>query len=193
MAVTESGLEAFAFSARRVEKPWGYELIWAHSEHYLREAPVHPCGRAAEPPVPQPEGRDDLRPPGPDRDRAWRRRRSGDRGGRCGVPDSAAERCIAGARSRTRSCSRRRRPSSTTSCGSKTATAAPARDTRFTDQAYLKDEQYRDDVEPARAHRASPPLLDQSRTMASLGLRPARPSRRGAQILEVGCGPGGCG
>ena len=34
MAVTRDGLEAFAFSARRVEKPWGYELIWAHSEHY---------------------------------------------------------------------------------------------------------------------------------------------------------------
>src|SRR5262249_61169363 len=33
-AVTKEGLEAFAFSARRVEKPWGYELIWAHSEHY---------------------------------------------------------------------------------------------------------------------------------------------------------------
>jgi mannose-6-phosphate isomerase len=31
--VTE--LEAFAFEPRRVEKPWGYELIWAHSEHYV--------------------------------------------------------------------------------------------------------------------------------------------------------------
>jgi quercetin dioxygenase-like cupin family protein len=26
------GLEAFAFEPRRVEKPWGYELIWAHAE-----------------------------------------------------------------------------------------------------------------------------------------------------------------
>ena len=34
MTVTREGLEAFAFNARRVEKPWGYELIWAHSEHY---------------------------------------------------------------------------------------------------------------------------------------------------------------
>ena len=34
MALTREGLEAFAFSARRVEKPWGYELVWAHSEHY---------------------------------------------------------------------------------------------------------------------------------------------------------------
>jgi mannose-6-phosphate isomerase len=34
VAITREGLEAFAFNARRVEKPWGYELIWAHSEHY---------------------------------------------------------------------------------------------------------------------------------------------------------------
>jgi len=34
MALTQEGLEAFAFRAKRVEKPWGYELIWAHSEHY---------------------------------------------------------------------------------------------------------------------------------------------------------------
>jgi quercetin dioxygenase-like cupin family protein len=26
------GLEAFAFEPRRVEKPWGYELIWALAE-----------------------------------------------------------------------------------------------------------------------------------------------------------------
>ena len=32
--ITREGLEAFAFNARRVEKPWGYELVWAHSEHY---------------------------------------------------------------------------------------------------------------------------------------------------------------
>jgi mannose-6-phosphate isomerase-like protein (cupin superfamily) len=30
-----SGVEAFAFEPRRVEKPWGYELIWAHTEHYV--------------------------------------------------------------------------------------------------------------------------------------------------------------
>ncbi len=27
-------LEAHSFPRRRVEKPWGYELIWALSEHY---------------------------------------------------------------------------------------------------------------------------------------------------------------
>jgi mannose-6-phosphate isomerase-like protein (cupin superfamily) len=28
------GLEAFAFEPRKVEKPWGYELIWAQAELY---------------------------------------------------------------------------------------------------------------------------------------------------------------
>ena len=28
-------LDAWAFEPRRVEKPWGYELIWAHSDHYV--------------------------------------------------------------------------------------------------------------------------------------------------------------
>jgi mannose-6-phosphate isomerase len=28
------GTEQFAFQPERVEKPWGYELIWAVSEHY---------------------------------------------------------------------------------------------------------------------------------------------------------------
>ena len=29
------GLDAFAFPPRRVEKPWGWELIWAESEDYV--------------------------------------------------------------------------------------------------------------------------------------------------------------
>ena len=28
------GTEQFAFEPERVEKPWGYELIWARTEHY---------------------------------------------------------------------------------------------------------------------------------------------------------------
>ena len=28
------GLDRWAFDARRVEKPWGWELIWAHCESY---------------------------------------------------------------------------------------------------------------------------------------------------------------
>ncbi len=29
------GLDAWAFEPRRVEKPWGYELIWAHADTYV--------------------------------------------------------------------------------------------------------------------------------------------------------------
>jgi mannose-6-phosphate isomerase-like protein (cupin superfamily) len=29
------GLDAWAFDPRRVDKPWGYELIWAHSGAYV--------------------------------------------------------------------------------------------------------------------------------------------------------------
>jgi mannose-6-phosphate isomerase len=29
------GLDAWAFEGRRVDKPWGYELIWAHTGRYV--------------------------------------------------------------------------------------------------------------------------------------------------------------
>jgi mannose-6-phosphate isomerase len=29
------GLDSWAFRARRVEKPWGWELIWAEAEEYV--------------------------------------------------------------------------------------------------------------------------------------------------------------
>ncbi len=29
------GLDPWAFESRRVEKPWGYELVWAQSEQYV--------------------------------------------------------------------------------------------------------------------------------------------------------------
>jgi mannose-6-phosphate isomerase len=29
------GLDRWAFEPRRVEKPWGWELIWAHAEDYV--------------------------------------------------------------------------------------------------------------------------------------------------------------
>ena len=28
-------VDAWAFESRRVEKPWGYELIWAHTDDYV--------------------------------------------------------------------------------------------------------------------------------------------------------------
>lgn len=30
-----SGLEPFAFEPERIEKPWGWELLWAHAETYV--------------------------------------------------------------------------------------------------------------------------------------------------------------
>ena len=30
-----AGLDRFAFATRRVDKPWGHELIWAESEQYV--------------------------------------------------------------------------------------------------------------------------------------------------------------
>jgi mannose-6-phosphate isomerase len=32
------GLDAWAFEPRRVDKPWGHELIWAETEHYVGKA-----------------------------------------------------------------------------------------------------------------------------------------------------------
>jgi mannose-6-phosphate isomerase len=29
------GLDAWAFEARHVDKPWGWELIWAHADEYV--------------------------------------------------------------------------------------------------------------------------------------------------------------
>jgi mannose-6-phosphate isomerase len=29
------GLDAWAIEPRKVEKPWGYELIWAETDHYV--------------------------------------------------------------------------------------------------------------------------------------------------------------
>ena len=29
------GLDRWSFDARRIEKPWGYELIWAHTDVYV--------------------------------------------------------------------------------------------------------------------------------------------------------------
>jgi mannose-6-phosphate isomerase len=29
------GLDPWAFEPRKVEKPWGYELIWAETDHYV--------------------------------------------------------------------------------------------------------------------------------------------------------------
>ena len=33
--MSEGGRDAYGFSPRRVEKPWGWELIWAEAEQYV--------------------------------------------------------------------------------------------------------------------------------------------------------------
>ena len=35
MSESENTTQAGDDAARRVEKPWGFELIWAHTEHYV--------------------------------------------------------------------------------------------------------------------------------------------------------------
>ena len=30
-----TGLDRYAFETERIEKPWGYELIWAHGDEYV--------------------------------------------------------------------------------------------------------------------------------------------------------------
>ena len=121
------GLEAFAFEPRRVEKPWGYELIWAHAEdlyvgkilfvkagcalslqfHNLKDETWYFLSGRAE--VEIGEAGDAT----PNKEVVGARRR---------LPHRARGRSTGSPRSRTRRSSRRRRPTWTTSSGSKTST-----------------------------------------------------------------------
>ena len=56
------GLDRWAFEPRRVEKPWGWELIWADTELYVGKILWVRAGLLAQPPVPQREGRELVRP-----------------------------------------------------------------------------------------------------------------------------------
>jgi mannose-6-phosphate isomerase len=40
------GLDAWAFDKRRVEKPWGYELVWAHTDLYVGKVLVVNAGES---------------------------------------------------------------------------------------------------------------------------------------------------
>jgi mannose-6-phosphate isomerase-like protein (cupin superfamily) len=40
------GLDKWAFQPRRVEKPWGWELIWAHAEAYVGKVLFVKAGHA---------------------------------------------------------------------------------------------------------------------------------------------------
>ena len=39
-------MSAYRFETRRVEKPWGYELIWAETEHYVGKVLFVRAGQA---------------------------------------------------------------------------------------------------------------------------------------------------
>src|SRR5262249_38702667 len=138
--------------------------------------------------VPRGEGRDDLHPPGEDRDRARRRRgAAGRRGGRRvphpsrgGAPPARA-RGLRRARSVDARAGRRR-------AERRPPQARRSLSSRFTESTWLKEEQYRDasnlrarielhrrfDTNPEPWHRWVFDRLD----------FPAE-----ADILEVGCGP----
>ena len=153
----------------------------------LRQAPVHPRRRAAEPPVPQPEGRDDLRPRGQDRDRARRGCRAADRGGGLCIPHPARDDPpVAGARGRARARgldARARR---------RGAVGRPLRPRRHVSSSPIPptsaEQQYRDDSNL----RARIDLHERFTTATEpwhrwvfdrIDLPPE------ARILEIGCGP----
>ena len=54
-----------SFTPSRVDKPWGYELIWALSGGVRRQGAVRPRGTGAQPPVPRAQGRVVARPERP--------------------------------------------------------------------------------------------------------------------------------
>ena len=122
-------LDRFAVPVERVEKPWGYELVYASSERYLgkvlfirageqlslqfhrrKDETIYVHSGRIELEVGEPGRTPDVEVVGPGR--AFR------------FSPGVVHRWR---RSRTRSCSRSRRPSSTTSCASRTGTGARTR------------------------------------------------------------------
>ena len=123
-------LDAWAFETRRVDKPWGYELIWALTDIY--------CGKVLFVKAGQSLSLQFHR----EKDESWLIQSGrakielgavgeaaleggGRRPGRR-VPLRARAPSTGSPRSRTRRSSRSRRRTSTTSCASRTATAAKA-------------------------------------------------------------------
>ena len=122
-------LDEFAFQPRRVEKPWGYELIWAHSERYVGKELFVREGQALslqfhevkDETIYVQQGRIEFQIGPRDGELASEVVGPGARSGSFPAPSTGC------ARSRTRSCSRCRRPTSTTSSGWRTATAGRGR------------------------------------------------------------------
>ena len=55
------GLDPWAFEPRRVEKPWGWELIWAETERYVGKILFVPRGQSLSLQFHQREGRELVR------------------------------------------------------------------------------------------------------------------------------------
>ena len=58
----DAGADATRPRGRRVDKPWGHELIWAHTDRYVGKILVIETGQAAVAPAPRGQGRVDPRP-----------------------------------------------------------------------------------------------------------------------------------
>ena len=119
----------YRFTPRHIDKPWGYELIWAETEDYVGKVLFVRAGQALSLQYHEQKDESWLVQGGRaslelgevggelDDDRDLGRRR---------LPLSARERCTGSRRSRTRRSSRCRRRISTTSSGSTIATAVPS-------------------------------------------------------------------
>ena len=83
----------YAFEPRRVDKPWGYELIWAHAEQYVGKVLFVRAGQALSLQYHEEKDESWLVQSGPRLARARRGRRRAD-----GIPRSA--RAIASATDR---------------------------------------------------------------------------------------------
>ena len=118
------GLDRWAFETRRVEKPWGYELIWAVAEAYVGKILFVKAGESLSLQFHR------------EKDESWYVQSGRARlelGARGGPPRVIARRRSATARhvhrvtrSRTRRSSRSRRRTSTTSSASRTTARAPS-------------------------------------------------------------------
>ena len=117
-------------TSRRVDKPWGYELIWALTDIYCGKVLFVRAGHSLSLQFHREKDESWLVQSGRaklelgERGRGRPRRRRWSAAGRR-VPLQARARCTASPRSRTRRSSRSRRRSSTTWSGSRTPTAAP--------------------------------------------------------------------
>ena len=113
-----------------IDKPWGWELVWAETADYVGKLLVRSRRRVAEPAVPRAQGRVVARPARVVRDwssASWAASSSRSRSRRGRIPLPAAHGAPRHGARGHHSCSRSRRTTWTTSCASRTSTAEKAR------------------------------------------------------------------